>query len=140
MSPAENFRRYWETLDATTVKDIGRHYTEEAFFQDPFNAVTGIDKVQHIFEHMFEVLLEPRFRIIDSVVQGDEAFFTWDFTFKMKSYKPHVDQAIHGSSYVRFAPDGRVHYHRDYWDAANELYAKLPVIGTLMRWLAKKMA
>jgi steroid delta-isomerase len=25
--------------------------------------------------------------------------------------------------------------HRDYWDAAEELYEKLPVLGALMRWL-----
>jgi steroid delta-isomerase len=40
---------------------------------------------------------------------------------------------------VRFGPDGRVTYHRDYWDAAGELYAKLPVVGPLMRYLARKM-
>ena len=31
---------------------------------------------------------------------------------------------------------GRVNYHRgDYWDAAEELYEKLPLIGSLMYWL-----
>ena len=25
--------------------------------------------------------------------------------------------------------------HRDYWDAAEELYEKLPLLGALMRWL-----
>jgi hypothetical protein len=28
--------------------------------------------------------------------------------------------------------------HRDYWDAAEELYEKLPVLGGLMRWLKKQ--
>jgi hypothetical protein len=28
--------------------------------------------------------------------------------------------------------------HRDYWDAAEELYEKIPVLGGLMRWLKKK--
>jgi steroid delta-isomerase len=41
---------------------------------------------------------------------------------------------------VRFGSDGRVLYHRDYWDAAGELYENLPVIGGLMRWLKQKMA
>jgi len=30
--------------------------------------------------------------------------------------------------------------HRDYWDAANELYAQLPLIGALMRWLRRQLA
>lgn len=28
--------------------------------------------------------------------------------------------------------------HRDYWDAAEELYEKLPVLGDLMRWLRRQ--
>jgi hypothetical protein len=47
---------------------------------------------------------------------------------------------IHGATHLRFAPDGRIAYHRDYWDAANELYAKLPLIGPVMRWLRRKLA
>jgi hypothetical protein len=31
-------------------------------------------------------------------------------------------------------------WHRDYWDAAGELYAKLPLVGPLMRFLARRMA
>ncbi|MGO1254794.1 MAG: nuclear transport factor 2 family protein, partial [Alcaligenes aquatilis] len=29
---------------------------------------------------------------------------------------------------------------RDYWDAAEELYAKLPLLGLLMRWLRRKVS
>ena len=36
---------------------------------------------------------------------------------------------------VHFDAQGRVTLHRDYWDTAEELYEKLPVLGRLMRWL-----
>lgn len=49
------------------------------------------------------------------------------------------EQCIRGATHIRFAADGRVEFHRDYWDAAEELYEKLPVLGTLMRGL-KRMA
>ena len=42
-------------------------------------------------------------------------------------------------AYLKLAPDGRVRWHRDYWDAAGELYEKLPVIGAVMRWLKHRM-
>ncbi|MGA0584669.1 MAG: nuclear transport factor 2 family protein, partial [Castellaniella sp.] len=35
---------------------------------------------------------------------------------------------------------GLVSFHRDYWDAAEELYEKLPVLGRLMRWLRKTLS
>jgi len=40
---------------------------------------------------------------------------------------------IQGASTMRFAADGRVVYHREYWDAAEERYAKLPAPGSPTR-------
>ena len=47
-------------------------------------------------------------------------------------------QTVHGSSHLHLAADGRIAIHRDYWDAAEELYEKLPVLGALMRWLKRR--
>jgi len=44
----------------------------------------------------------------------------------------------YGDDNPRFAPDGRIAMHRDYWDAAEELYEKLPLLGSLMRWLRRR--
>jgi hypothetical protein len=33
---------------------------------------------------------------------------------------------------------GLITLHRDYWDAAEELYEKLPLLGSLMRWLKRR--
>jgi steroid delta-isomerase len=137
---AQRFTRFWEQLTRERVAAIGEYYTEDAYFRDPFNEVRGLPAIRHIFEHMFETLHEPRFKILEVVEEGTNAFFVWDFTFRVKAWKPQVTQTIHGSSHIRFASDGRVSYHRDYWDAAGELYAKLPLIGALMRWLARRMA
>jgi len=38
---------------------------------------------------------------------------------------------------LKFDAAGKVNYHRDYWDAAEELYEKLPLIGPLMRGLRR---
>jgi hypothetical protein len=45
---------------------------------------------------------------------------------------------VRGATHLRFDAQGRVILHRDYWDAAEELYAKLPLIGWLMRGLQRQ--
>jgi hypothetical protein len=75
----------------------------------------------------------------DAVVQGDQCFLTWDFLFRMKRFN-RAEQCIRGASQLWLAEDGRIRVHRDYWDAAEELYEKLPLLGGLMRWLKKKAA
>ena len=125
---------FFEHIGPADVARMGELYTSDAYFKDPFNEVQGLEQVSHIFTHMFEQVDAPRFVVTHSVLQDDQAFLTWDFLFRMRRFSDD-EQCIRGASHVRFASDGRVAYHRDYWDAAEELYEKLPVVGSLMRWL-----
>ena len=132
------FVDYWQTLTPATVAAITAIYTTDAYFRDPFNDVTGIDKIRHIFADMFVRLDEPKFNIVETIEEPHGALLVWDFTFRIKTLKPQLTRRIHGTSHIRFAADGRVEYHRDYWDAAGELYEQLPIVGSLMRWLKKR--
>jgi ketosteroid isomerase-like protein len=129
---------FFESITPKSARELSRVYTDEVWFKDPFNEVTGSAEVSRIFIHMFEQVDAPRFVVTHSVLQGEHAFLTWDFLFRMKRGSAD-EQCIRGATHVRFAADGRVEFHRDYWDAAEELYEKLPVLGALMRWL-KRMA
>jgi len=129
--------QFFEQLQAEDVAWLGRHYTEQAFFKDPFNEVRELAGVQRIFAHMFESLDAPRFEVLDALVQGEQCFLSWNFLFRLKGQTQ--ERRIHGSSHLRFAPDGRVAYHRDYWDAAEEFYEKLPLLGSLLRWIKRRL-
>jgi len=125
---------FFQSISANSARTLSQIYTDDVWFKDPFNEVQGLEQVSHIFTHMFEQVDAPRFVVTHSVLQDDQAFLTWDFLFRMRRFSDD-EQCIRGASHVRFASDGRVAYHRDYWDAAEELYEKLPVVGSLMRWL-----
>jgi len=129
--------RAFEELTPQTLPRLAEIYTPDARFKDPFNEVQGTAAIQHIFEHMFESLDGPRFVVRDVVAQGRQCFLTWDFVFRMKRFSTD-EQVIRGGSHLRLAEDGRIAEHRDYWDAAEELYEKLPVVGALMRWLKRR--
>jgi steroid Delta-isomerase len=132
-------QQFFETLSRSSLAAIGTVYADDAWFKDPFNEVRGLPSVRQIFEHMFDQVTDPRFVVNCVVSQGDHAFLTWDFQFRMNRL-PDQPQVIRGASHIQFAPDGRVAYHRDYWDAAEELYEKLPILGGLMRFLKRRAA
>jgi steroid Delta-isomerase len=129
---------FFESLQPDSVARMGSYYTADAYFKDPFNEVQGLQQVQHIFSHMYVALDTPHFVVTDRVVQGTQCFLVWDFKFRFKRFDTTTEQTVRGTSHLRFAADGRISYHRDYWDAAEELYEKLPVVRTLMRWLKKR--
>jgi ketosteroid isomerase-like protein len=134
----QHIARYFAQLAPADLAALDTVYTAEAQFKDPFNEVVGVAAIRRVFEHMFANLEQPRFVIAAAVVQGDQCFMTWDFRFRMKRYDSR-EQCIRGASYLLLAADGRIAIHRDYWDAAEELYEKLPLLGALMRWLKRRV-
>jgi len=127
---------WYGALSLTSLPDIVRFYASDAHFKDPFNDVQDIAAITRIFAHMFSATEQPRFIIGERLVDGQQAFVTWTFTFSLKGR----DYAIAGGSHLRFDAHGLVVLHRDYWDAAEELLQKLPLIGAPVRWLRRQFA
>jgi steroid Delta-isomerase len=129
---------FFETLQPTSVARMGELYTLDAYFKDPFNEVRGLREVQRIFSHMYIALDAPHFVVTNTITEGDQCVIVWDFKFRFKRFDTITEQTVRGCSHVTLTPDGKISFHRDYWDAAEELYEKLPVIRVLMRWLKKR--
>jgi hypothetical protein len=129
--------RFYQTLTPESVSGFGAFYSESTYFKDPFNEVRHLADIQAIFTRMFRQVAEPRFEILEQV--GDQAgmFLVWNLRFRLRSWKPRQEQCIHGVSHLRFDADGKVCYHRDYWDTGEELYEKLPLLGLGARLLRR---
>jgi len=129
---------FYETLSPAALADLGAFYTDDARFKDPFNEVQGVPAIRGIFEHMYANLHAPRFVVTQRMVDGDQCFLVWEFRFRFRRFDTATEQVVRGGSHLRLAADGRISEHRDYWDAAEELYEKLPLVGALMRWLKRR--
>ena len=127
---------WFEQLSPQTIDRIPQFYAADAEFKDPFNEVRGTDAIARIFRHMFTQVDEPRFVIGSRFSGEDGVMLLWDFHFRARGRRPQAI-CVRGTSHLRFDAEGKVVLHRDYWDAAEELYAKLPVLGALMRYLQR---
>ena len=137
-SAVDRIAEAFQTLTPAGVETLGTLYAPDARFKDPFNDVQGLAAIQHIFRHMYASLDNPRFVVTGRIAQGPQCFLTWEFHFAFKSFQRGRVQRILGGSHLVLDGEGRITLHRDYCDAAEELYEKLPVIGGLMRWLKRR--
>ena len=126
---------WYESLTRESLVRIGEHYAANAWFKDPFNEACGLEAIRRVFAHMFEQVAEPRFRVLERVVDDEGALLTWEFSFR----RGKRAMLVRGASHLRINHRGKVVYHRDYWDTAEELYAKLPLLGGLMRFLRRRL-
>lgn len=135
----ESLVDFFEALSPAGVARMGEFYAADTWFKDPFNEVQGLAQVQQIFSHMYVALDRPRFVVTAQVIDGNQCFLTWNFEFYFRRRGPQQLQTIRGASHLTFNEAGLVARHRDYWDAAEELYEKLPLLGSLMRWLRTRV-
>ena len=131
--------RFYNEFSQESIDRFPEFYSADAYFKDPFNEVHGIEPIQRIFRHMFTQVTNPRFVVTESIAETHSVVLLWHFDFNIRIWGKEHAQVMRGVSHLRFDEAGKVCYHRDYWDTAEELYMKLPLLGALMRWLKKVM-
>ncbi len=134
----ERLVQFFEQLQPQDLQRLPEIYSPQARFKDPFNEVQGLAEIERIFAHMFVALDSPHFIVTERIVQDNKCFLVWDFRFRFKRFDTQTWQTVRGGTHLVFDTQGLVTLHRDYWDAAEELYEKLPLVGGLMRWLKRR--
>ena len=135
-SRAIEIAQWFETLTPKTLDAVAEIYADDAVFIDPFNELRGLTAVRAVYQHMFDTLSDPRFVVTVSVAQQQQCFMTWDFHFMTRGQK----MKISGCTQFELNSEGRVIVHRDYWDPAQQLYEKIPVLGSVLRVLRRKLS
>ena len=132
--------RFFESITPESVSRFPEFYAENAWFKDPFNEVLGVDAIQRIFAHMFRQVDEPRFVVSERVADTQGVVLIWTFHYRSRGASNAEEYIIRGVSHLKFDADGRVVFHRDYWDTGEELYMKIPLLGALMRFLRRRLS
>lgn len=129
----ETYASFFETLSPKFKEGAFEAvFDPDALFADPFQRVHGVQSIINVFRHMYASLENPRFEIIESIGDAEKGYIRWRFHYN--------DTSFEGVSHVRFGRDGKVLSHIDYWDAASNVYEKLPVLGSVLRWLKRKLS
>lgn len=132
----DELAEWFETLTPASLQGIASVYAPNATFRDPFNDLRGVTSVRQVYQHMFETLVEPRFVITSKLIDSASGFMTWRFLFTLRG-KAYV---IEGGTHFVLDEQGLIATHRDYWDSAQELYEKIPVLGAVLRGLRRKIS
>jgi len=129
---------FFENLSKEDTEESYRiFFDENSSFEDPFQKVKGLDAIYKVFEHMYATLEDPKFRV-DEIIENDStAYLKWHFYFKLS--KNEEEQSFVGVSRVEFDTLGKVISHVDYWDAASNVYEKIPLLGSLLRMIKRKL-
>ncbi len=126
--------RFYETLSRERLDELRRLATPTVRFKDPFNDLRGIEALIGATAAMFR-FGTPRFEILDAALSERAGYLLWRYTVDTASPRPWT---IDGMTELRFDAAGLIAEHIDHWDAAGQLYEKLPLIGGLLRRIKRR--
>lgn len=129
---------FFGSFSPASLGRLSEIYAGNASFVDPFNEVSGIAAIRHVYADMYAQLADPRFEVLQSISEQGRCVLTWNLHFRRSgSEQAHC---IHGASVLQLDEEGRIVTHRDYWDPSRQLYEHVPVLGILMRYIRRKLS
>ncbi len=135
---AKAYAKFYETLSPSAKReDYGVFFDKNSEFSDPFQSVKGLGAIYNIFLNMYTSLHNPRFIVDEVVCSDDVAYIRWRFYYSM-SESAKAD-SFTGVSRVTFTPSAKIKSHIDYWDAAEHVYEKIPLLGAVLRYIKRKI-
>ena len=135
---ASMVKETYESLDPNNLGPLLKIYAEDVCFEDPIHGIQGLDALQAYFEKLFSNVDQCRFKFHRSVVSADGMFFSWTMMLRHRSINRGRLVRVEGSSYLKYR-DGKVYYHRDYFDLGAMVYENIPLIGPLVRYIRGRM-
>ena len=132
--PADTYAQAFATLTPDSVDQLCDLVSEQIYFSDPFNQITGKAGFRMPFLITCTTTCkDPAFDITDIAHSQHASYLRWRMTGKLKSW-PHteLDFDRHDRS-ARCDSDGLITHHIDHWDSASQLLQKLPIIGIVAR-------
>lgn len=142
MDPGALARRYADAFATLTPQDLDGLRTlvaPDVRFRDPFNDVRGVDRFIAVFARALEDMQDLTFATSRIAVCGDTAFLRWTMRGRPRTRWLGGELVIDGVSEVRFDSGARVVEHIDHWDAAGQLYERLPLLGGLLRVVHRRL-
>jgi len=139
--PDDRIRAYIAAFEGLTPENLSalvRLCAWDVHFRDPFNDVHGAAQFRAVFEKMFADVAAPSFQVRHWARSGATAYLRWTFTFQPR--RGRTVWRIEGMSEVTLNDEGLVAAHIDHWDAAGQLYERLPLIGPVLRGLRRRLA
>jgi len=135
---AEDYAAFYEELSSELTQEAyARFFDEHSEFEDPFQKVKGLAAIHHVFVDMYEKLHVPHFVVDEVIADKEVAYLKWQFIYALSAKQEQ--QSFTGVSRITFSSAGKVLSHTDYWDAGQHVYEKIPILGTVIRLIKRKL-
>lgn len=135
----ERWRKAYEEVarrGEQALPEVLALYDEAVHFEDPVQKVEGRAAFERLNRRMIAMSHSMELELVDMVERKDGFFAAWRMRLA-----PRLGPALtlEGTTYVKVS-NGRIVYHRDYFDVAGSLFSMVPVLPGLVQKAVSRLA
>ncbi|WEM45661.1 nuclear transport factor 2 family protein (plasmid) [Photobacterium sp. DA100] len=134
----DKFVAIYQHLDKQDLSGLEEIYHHDVVFEDPAHRVEGYRQLLEYFSRLFDAVEYCSFNITEQLCCGDTAYVQWTMTFQHPKLQSGKKRLVNGCSRLVFA-EGKVIYHRDYFDMGEMIYEGIPLLGPIVRQIKARL-
>ena len=137
----EKFKALYDELNRNTLAAdaLSAVYADDVVFEDSLHRIHGLPSLLEYFEKMYENVESIKFDWQETALNETGGFVRWVMMFRHPRLNKGKSIEVAGVSYLG-TRQGKVVEHRDFFDAGEMLYERVPALGAVIRTLKKRVA
>lgn len=122
------------------MSELGVLVSEQVCFEDPFGAVEGRKALADYLIRFSEQVEDGRFELLQQAWDDNSCMLLWSFSGINRRFGDRDGiWRFEGVSVLYFDAGDKISRHIDYWDSGTCVYQKLPLLGSLISWIKRKI-
>ncbi len=113
-------------------------YSDDAYLNDTLKTLRGNAAIEAYFLATVEGAESITVQFDDVAESGGNYYFRWVMDTRLKKLRKGETIRTIGVTHIRFAADGRVALHQDFWDSTAGVFEHVPAVGTMIRGIKAK--
>lgn len=135
----DRFLTLYQKLDAGNLETLQDVYREDIRFVDPAHEIKGLEELTIYFHHLYQGVDHIEFDFSPPLVTEGRGSVRWEMKFSHRRLARGKTLAVEGVSYIEYDEQGKVFFHRDYFDLGQMLYEHVPLLGRLVLYIKKRL-
>lgn len=139
LSQQDRIKYAFTNLRADNLEILDGFYDPKTLFVDPLGEHKGIEEVKKYYYNLYKNVEDINFEYRDIISNGNSHVLIWKMNLKAPGLNSGELVTLEGNSVIRFNEAGLVSYHRDYFDMGEFVYENVAVLGSIIKYVKKRM-
>ncbi|MFW2368827.1 MAG: nuclear transport factor 2 family protein [Desulforhopalus sp.] len=135
----KNFLETYQILNKNNLHLLRSIYGDNVHFIDPAHEINGLENLTDYFSSMYKNIESIAFDFHDTLQVENHGYVQWDMTFVHKKLAGAQPITVKGVTFLKTDENGKVFYHRDFFDLGAMVYEQVPVLGRLITSIKKRL-